>query len=153
MKSLELKVPPVVVVAVVAGLMWLTAHYTEAFNQFYVGQRAAAIFLLALGVLLPLLGILSFSRAQTTVDPRDPGKSTELVTNGIYQRTRNPMYLGFFFLLMAWGVYLGSVFSLWGLALYVAYMNRFQIMPEERILTETFGEVYKNYCQKTGRWW
>tara|TARA_R100001509_G_C4867467_1_gene215549 strand:+ start:427 stop:888 length:462 start_codon:yes stop_codon:yes gene_type:complete len=153
MKSLELKVPPVLVVAVVAGLMWLTAHYTEAFNQFYVGQRAAAIFLLALGVLLPLLGVIGFRRAQTTVDPRDPAKSTELVTTGIYQRTRNPMYLGFFFLLMSWGVFLGSVFSLWGLALYVAYMNRFQIIPEERILTETFGETYKDYCQKTGRWW
>ena len=63
------------------------------------------------------------------------------------------MYLGFFFLLMAWGVFLGSVFSLWGLALYVAYMSRFQIIPEERILTETFGETYKDYCQKTGRWW
>ncbi|RDX34487.1 isoprenylcysteine carboxylmethyltransferase family protein [Idiomarina sp. HD9-110m-PIT-SAG05] len=153
MKSLELKVPPVLVVAVVAGLMWLTAHYTEAFNQFYVGQRAAAIFLLALGVLLPLLGVIGFRRAQTTVDPRDPAKSTELVTTGIYQRTRNPMYLGFFFLLMAWGVFLGSVFSLWGLALYVDYMNRFQIIPEERILKETFGETYKDYCQKTGRWW
>ncbi|HAS14478.1 MAG TPA: isoprenylcysteine carboxylmethyltransferase family protein [Idiomarina abyssalis] len=153
MKSLELKVPPVLVVAVVAGLMWLTAHYTEAFNQFYVGQRAAAIFLLALGVLLPLLGVIGFRRAQTTVDPRDPAKSTELVTTGIYQRTRNPMYLGFFFLLMSWGVFLGSVFSLWGLALYVAYMNRFQIIPEERILKETFGETYKDYCQKTGRWW
>ncbi|MGM0907204.1 MAG: methyltransferase family protein [Pseudomonadota bacterium] len=153
MKSLELKVPPVLVVVVVAGLMWLTARYTEVFNQFYVGQRAAAIFLLALGVLLPLLGVISFRRAQTTVDPRDPTKSTELVTTGIYQRTRNPMYLGFFFLLMAWGVFLGSVFSLWGLALYVAYMNHFQIIPEERILTETFGEAYKDYCQKTGRWW
>ncbi|MCK7459843.1 methyltransferase family protein [Idiomarina aminovorans] len=153
MKSLELKVPPVLVVAVVAGLMWLTAHYTEAFNQFYVGQRAAAIFLLALGVLLPLLGIIGFRRAQTTVDPRDPTKSTELVTSGIYQRTRNPMYLGFFFLLMAWGVYLGSVFSLWGLALYMGYMTRFQIIPEERILTETFGEAYKDYCQEVGRWW
>lgn len=153
MKSLELKVPPVLVVAAVAALMWLTAHYTEVYNQFYVGQRAAAIFLLTLGVLLPLLGIISFHRAKTTVDPRDPSKSTELVTTGIYKRTRNPMYLGFFFLLMAWGVFLGSVFSLWGLALYVAYMNRFQIQPEERMLTETFGEVYKGYCQETGRWW
>ncbi|PWW38538.1 protein-S-isoprenylcysteine O-methyltransferase Ste14 [Idiomarina loihiensis] len=153
MKSLELKIPPLLVVAIVAGLMWLTAHYTQAFNQFYVGQRAAAIFLLVLGVLLPLLGVIGFRRAQTTVDPRAPNKSTELVTTGIYQRTRNPMYLGFFFLLMAWGVFLGSVFSLWGLALYVAYMHRFQILPEERMLTETFGEAYKNYCRRTGRWW
>ena len=41
MKSLELKVPPVIVVAIVAGLMWLTAHYTAELNAFYVGQRAA----------------------------------------------------------------------------------------------------------------
>ena len=108
MKSLELKIPPLLVVAIVAGLMWLTAHYTQVFNQFYVGQRAAAIFLLVLGVLLPLLGVIGFRRAQTTVDPRAPNKSTELVTTGIYQRTRNPMYLGFFFLLMAWGRFSGK---------------------------------------------
>ena len=153
MKFLELKVPPVIVVAIVAGLMWLTAHYTAEFNAFYVGQRAATIFLFVLGVLLPLLGVMSLRRAKTTVDPRDPNKSTELVTTGIYQRTRNPMYLGFFFVLMAWGVFLGSVFSLWGLVLYVAYMSKFQIQPEERALTNAFGEAYKSYCRETGRWW
>ena len=56
-------------------------------------------------------------------------------------------------MLMACGVFLGSILSLWGLVLYVAYMSKFQIQPEERILTETFGEAYKNYCRETGRWW
>ena len=86
-------------------------------------------------------------------DPIPTSPSNLIIDYGIYSLTRNPMYLGFFFLLMAWGVFLGSVFSLWGLALYVAYMHRFQILPEERMLTETFGEAYKSYCRKTGRWW
>ncbi|HEA80807.1 MAG TPA: isoprenylcysteine carboxylmethyltransferase family protein, partial [Maribacter sp.] len=37
-------------------------------------------------------------------------------------------------------------------ALFVGYMNRFQIIPEERILLEKFGRSFKDYCILTRRW-
>jgi protein-S-isoprenylcysteine O-methyltransferase Ste14 len=54
------------------------------------------------------------------------------------------MYLGFFLVLSAWVSFLGSALSLLLLPAFVIYMNRFQIVPEERFMHENFGESYKN---------
>ncbi|WP_268409385.1 methyltransferase family protein [Alteromonas sp. a30] len=105
-----------------------------------------------LGTLLPILGVMSFKQAKTTVDPRDPSKSEHLVITGIYRWTRNPMYLGFLFWLIAWGIYLSDGASLLLAFLFVPYMNRFQIHPEERMLKQFFGRQYEDYCQQVRRW-
>lgn len=39
----------------------------------------------------------------------------------------------------------------WCIGFY-AYINRFQIQPEERILTQKFGEPFKQYCLQVHRW-
>ncbi|NRA23032.1 MAG: hypothetical protein HRU08_00855, partial [Oleispira sp.] len=46
------------------------------------------------GLSIALAGVKEFSLHQTTVNPLEPNKSSTLVTSGIYQLTRNPMYLG-----------------------------------------------------------
>jgi protein-S-isoprenylcysteine O-methyltransferase Ste14 len=55
-------------------------------------------------------------------------------------------------LLLAWAVYLSNVAALAGLALFVAYINRFQIEPEERALRARFGEEFDTYCRGVRRW-
>jgi protein-S-isoprenylcysteine O-methyltransferase Ste14 len=62
------------------------------------------------------------------------------------------MYLGMATLLLAWAVYLSNVAALAGLALFVAYMNRFQIAPEERALRARFGQDFEAYCRRVRRW-
>jgi protein-S-isoprenylcysteine O-methyltransferase Ste14 len=62
------------------------------------------------------------------------------------------MYLGFAFILLGWGLYLGNMVALFGLPAYMFYMNAFQIKPEERILTEKFGQAYQDYRSKANRW-
>lgn len=63
------------------------------------------------------------------------------------------MYLGFAIVLLAWAVYLTNPHSLFGMASFVAYMNRFQIIPEERALREIFGAEFDAYSARTRRWW
>ena len=106
----------------------------------------------ALGVGLAALGVWQFRRASTTVDPRDPGKSSALVTGGIYRWTRNPMYLGMLLVLVGWAVYLANLPALLGLPGFVLYMTRFQILPEERHMRRTFGAAFDRYRLRVRRW-
>jgi protein-S-isoprenylcysteine O-methyltransferase Ste14 len=62
------------------------------------------------------------------------------------------MYLAMLLLLLAFGVKLGNAFNTLVAAGFVAYMNRFQIVPEERILLDKFGRSFKEYCTLTRRW-
>lgn len=150
--SLELKVPPLAQVAVFAGLMWLAARAVPVLAFAFAGQLVASLLLVAAGALVAAAGVAAFRRARTTVDPRDPAKSTELVASGIYRASRNPMYLGFLLLLAGWGVFLGNVLALAALPLFVGAMNRLQIRPEERALRARFGERYERYERTVRRW-
>jgi protein-S-isoprenylcysteine O-methyltransferase Ste14 len=62
------------------------------------------------------------------------------------------MYLGFLLMLMGWCVYLANPVAALLLPAFVAYMNRFQIRPEERLLAERFGERFREYCASVRRW-
>lgn len=152
MSSLQLKVPPLAQVAVFAGLMWLAARAVPAPAFAFPGQLAAALLLVAAGALVAVAGVVAFRRAHTTVDPRDPARSTELVATGVYRVTRNPMYLGFLLALAGWGVFLGNALALAALPLFVAAMNRLQIAPEERALRARFGERFARYEREVRRW-
>jgi len=96
--------------------------------------------------------VYQFLKQKTTVDPRKPQKASSLVTNGLYAFSRNPMYLALLFILLAWCLYLGNAFNYLIAALFVGYMNRFQIFPEEVVLQEMFGKAYVAYCSKVRRW-
>lgn len=114
-------------------------------------DRLAAAFLIP-GVLLAVSGVAQFLRAGTTVDPHRATNASSLVTGGLYRVTRNPMYLGMLLMLSGFVVLVGNVASLIALPAFVAYMNRFQIAPEERVLTDLFGAEYLAYTDRTRRW-
>ncbi|MEM8765496.1 MAG: isoprenylcysteine carboxylmethyltransferase family protein, partial [Bacteroidota bacterium] len=75
-----------------------------------------------------------------------------LVMGGIFQYTRNPMYLAMLMLLLAWGLRLGNAFNTILAAGFVYYMNYFQIRFEEAALEKLFGKPYRLYCKNTRRW-
>ena len=152
MQALELKIPPVLLVALFALAMWLLAPWLPAL-ALPVGWRLllAGVFAAA-GVAIALAGVLAFRRANTTVDPRVPQQSSSLVVRGIYRYSRNPMYVGFLLLLTALGCYLMSTAALALLPLFAWYMNRFQIAPEERFLRQKFGAEYQAYLTQVRRW-
>jgi protein-S-isoprenylcysteine O-methyltransferase Ste14 len=106
----------------------------------------------ALGIAVAVGGVISFRRAKTTVNPLKPERSAALVATGVYSFTRNPMYLGMALVLVAWAVYLSSIWSLSGPVLFVLYITAFQIVPEERVLAELFGAQYAEYKTRVRRW-
>ena len=113
-------------------------------------KTAAAIG--ASGLFVMLAGVVSFSRARTTVNPLKPETTSALVTSGVYRHTRNPMYLGMLLLLVGWAACLASPAALVGALAFGLYIERFQIRPEERALAALFGGAYADYTSRVRRW-
>ncbi len=140
MRGLELKIPPLALVLLTAALMWLSARTAPTFTFVIPLRNSIAVAIALLGAATSILGVVSFRRAGTTVNPLTPAASSSLVRSGIYTRSRNPMCLGFLLLLLGWGIYLSNAVSLLFIPVFVGYMNRFQIEPEENALRNRFGQ-------------
>jgi protein-S-isoprenylcysteine O-methyltransferase Ste14 len=108
--------------------------------------------LFALAIVIGVMGLLTFKKASTTVDPVNIDKASNLVTGGIFQFTRNPMYVAMALGIISVGMRFDSVLNLAWLIAYVLFITRFQIVPEERALLKIFGEPYAEYMQKVRRW-
>lgn len=105
-----------------------------------------------LGVAIALVGVISFRKASTTVNPLKPETATCLVTSSIFQYTRNPMYLGMALAILGFAILLGSWLSLLGVVAFMLFIERFQIKPEEAALTECFGDQFTRYKTNVRRW-
>jgi len=105
------------------------------------------------GMALAGAGVLQFRRAATTVNPHLIHQASNVVYSGVYRFTRNPMYLGLAAVVGAWCLVLGTVVGcVVAVGIFVASITRFQIIPEERMLSDKFGVVYTQYCGNTRRW-
>ena len=116
------------------------------------GAWVVAIVLATLGGAFCIAGVLAFRQAKTTVNPVNPETSTALVVHGVFRLTRNPMYLGFAFLLLAFAVWLGKISAVLVVPLFMAYLQRFQIRPEEDALNMRFGASFDTYRHQVRRW-
>ena len=152
MQSLALKIPPVVVVIVCMGVMWVCGRFLPLADFFFPGQKAIMVSMGVFAVVICLAAMLGFNRHQTTVNPTDPSQASSLITTGIFNYSRNPIYLAFALFLVAWGLRMGNVVSLLWLPVFIAYLHYFQIKPEERILSDKFGKPFDAYCQRVRRW-
>jgi protein-S-isoprenylcysteine O-methyltransferase Ste14 len=152
MRVLELKVPPLAVGALLAALIWLVSRLVPGFNFVSPGRKLLALSFAIIGAIIIALGVASFRRAQTTINPTKPESSSSLVISGIYKLSRNPMYLGFLFVLVGWAVFLSNALAFIFLPVFISYMNRFQIEPEENALAGKFGQEFVDYKSRVRRW-
>lgn len=149
---LEKRIPPLLLVIIFGLAMWGLAAFSPPLGIDGAILNVIAVAVFVLGTLFPVAGVVAFRQAQTTVDPRTPEASSTLVSSGVYRYSRNPMYVGFAFWLLAWAIFLGSGWAFLGVVGFVMYMNRFQIAPEERALRELFGDTFRDYEQRVRRW-
>jgi len=152
MMFLENKIPPPLVAVIAAGGMWWLSKFTSTLMLADTIRYLLVFGFVSIGIFFALSGAISFRLAKTTVNPLKPDTASALVTSGIYQFTRNPMYVGFVAFLLAWAMFLGTV---WGIGLiggYIAYIQRFQIMPEERALTKIFKDEFIDYKAQVRPW-
>lgn len=152
MINLTLTIPPPIVGLLSAVGMFLIKKYTDLLPFSLKYQSMLAFAFIVVGFILAVLAAIHFKLDKTTLSPLKPQTSSVLAQQGGFKISRNPMYLGMLFVLLGWGCYLGNVASLLFLPLFVVYMNKFQIKPEEACLRELFGHQYIQYQQKVRRW-
>lgn len=152
MSALELKVPPPVIVILCAALAWALAHFTPGFTYSLPARIPITLVFVLAGLSLALSGFLAFRKSRTTVNPHTPEKSTSIVRTGPYRFTRNPMYVGMASVLLGVCAYLANPLTVVAVVALVVYLTRFQIVPEERVLLERFGEPYARYKSAVRRW-
>ena len=149
---MKLKIPPAVQTLIFAALMWLVDQYLSMGSFSFSHQKTLAKTILVMGAFIAVVAVMQFIRTKTTSDPMQPLKAKHLVTNGIYNYSRNPMYLSILVVLTAWMLALGNFFNLIIVAGFIWYITEFQIKPEEDALTKLFGEKYIDYCKNVRRW-
>jgi protein-S-isoprenylcysteine O-methyltransferase Ste14 len=102
------------------------------------------------GISLLAVAASLFRSKGTTVNPtKEPDK---LVTEGIYRRTRNPMYLGMLLILTGLPFVVGSLIGLIFPVIFFFYMDRVVIPKEEAMVENVFGALYQKYKSQTRRW-
>ena len=104
----------------------------------------------ALGFILGVLALIEFRRIRAALDPKR--STTSFVTSGIYRYTRNPVYLGFVFILIGLPMNMGTY---WGVVLVwplVIFMDNLVIRREEINLEKRFKNQYTDYKSKVRRW-
>ena len=150
MKSLENKIPPAVVWLVCALIMKSIAYVLPFVALPHLPIVAIVMALIGIGA--GIAGVWIFYKARTTINPLEPSQATHFVSEGIYKLSRNPMYVGLACCLVSWAIWLSYLLPWLGVVLFIAYMTRFQIIPEERVLRQKFGDEYQNYCLRVRRW-
>jgi protein-S-isoprenylcysteine O-methyltransferase Ste14 len=133
------------VAAVLEAVVPLPVLAAYAFPRYLAGAALAAG-----GFVMIAMGTRRFLAAGTNLPPTLP--TTALVVDGIYRRTRNPLYLGTTLIYLGLGVAAGS---LWAIGLVVPLMwviNVGVVAREERYLERKFGDAYRAYKGRVRRW-
>ena len=147
---MKTKIPPPIIALMCIAINYLSTHFINPFK--FPNIEIIGVFILLAGLVTAFLGYLLFKKYKTTVNPINPEETTILVTTGIFSITRNPMYLGLFFVICSTVLFFGSWFGIIILIFFVWYINKFQIIPEEETMKKKFGNKYNEYKKNVRRW-
>lgn len=152
LRGLRLKIPPPLIWLCCSALAYGLAQTCEWWSFRIPGTGWLVLLWALIGLGIILAAVLQCFNVKTTIHPSHPARTRTLITDGIFAFSRNPMYLGLLCLLFAWVVYLGELSALLVLPVFVISLNLLQIIPEEQILAQKFGEAYQLYQQQVSRW-
>jgi Putative protein-S-isoprenylcysteine methyltransferase len=145
--------PPLIALAVVVlglALDWLMPAYLLTVLLTFWERVAIAVVLFAAGAALAIPAMRGFRSAGTHVEPWKP--ALVLVTDGIFGRLRNPMYVGLTLLLTGLSILLASDWMLVMTIIFVPVIHFGVVKREERYLEAKFGDAYRAYKERVPRY-
>lgn len=150
--ALETRIPAPIVAAVLGGAMKAYVLGAGLVVDPTPLRMHVGVALAQLSAVVVLAAVAALWRARTTINPLDPARARALVTGGAFRFTRNPMYLSLLLLLVGYATRIESILVWLAPVAFAAYVTRFQIIPEERILQDKFGAAFAAYRAGTRRW-
>ena len=149
---MTLRIPPLFQLALLVGAGWSLSEVFPSLSYFSGVALMAGWSFIAAGLIITLIAVGLFRRTRTTVNPFTPQETNALVTTGIYKLSRNPMYVGMAAFLTGTALLLQNYAALVPVPLFFLSITFLQILPEERVLAEKFGEDFDDYRETTARW-
>ena len=140
--------PPVVTMLVVLSA-WLI-HAVLGPWQPIVSVSVLGGVLVALGFSCMMWARILFTSRNTTLFVGRP--SSQLVCDGPFRFSRNPMYMGVVAFLMGLALWVGTWPFYMAVPITFLFLNFFHIPREERLLRESFGEQYLTYSKDVRQW-
>ena len=147
---METKIPPPLVTLIFGMSIYFSREMFPAIEIQY--SLYLGIFLLLSGFFILVSAVRLFRKDKTTVNPLSPEQATKLVMDGIFKYSRNPMYLGMAIVLSSIAVFFNLLGGIILIALFCAYITKFQIIPEERAMRDLFSDDFDKYIKETRRW-
>ena len=144
------KIPPPIVTLAFGLMIYFSRNIFPDINNiiFYV----LSLFFIILGPFILISAVRSFKAEQTTINPLNINNASSLVISGVFKYSRNPMYLGMVFILLALSFRFNLVGGILFTSIFIMYITKFQIIPEEAAMKSIFGEDFNKYKNKTRRW-
>lgn len=135
----------------------LFAPSPELFTADQFGEKYYLIPLIA-GLLITFLGELirglTIGLAYIIRGGKDKKVYAErLVTEGIFNHCRNPLYVGNILMLVGVGILSNSLFYVAVLIPLFLFIYQAIVLAEENFLRNKFGAEFDQYCQRVDRWW
>ena len=144
------KIPPPVVTLFFGLCIYFSQEYFQEFNLEFLTILSYISYIA--GLLILVLAVRLFKKQSTTVNPIKIENASSLVTSGVFEYSRNPMYLGMAVILLGlalmFNVIGGTLFTL----LFTIYITKFQIKPEEEVMERLFGEDFLKYKKNVRMW-
>ena len=144
--------PPPLLGLVCIGLGFLAEHFkpwplfpAKSVVQLFLG---AVLILVSVGVIASARRI--FIAHGTHLNPYRPTKA--VVVTGVYRFSRNPIYIAFILIVLAFALFVNSLWFVFPAGLLFILLHFGVVKREETYLAEKFGDTYKEYCRRVHRW-
>ncbi len=144
------KIPPPIVTFFFGLCIYFSQEYFPEFNLEFLSILSYILYFAGLNVLI--LAVRLFKKQNTTVNPIKIENASSLVTSGIFKYSRNPMYLGMVIILFGLALMFNLVGGILFVFLFMIYITKFQIRPEEEVMERLFGEDFIKYKHKVRMW-
>ncbi len=144
--------PPLLLVLLLGVLTRTLAHAAPAWRWDWAYPPTTAGVAACIGLAFNVWPKFAFQRARTTVNPLRPDAASQVVTDGPYRFTRNPMYVGHALLLAGWAIGLAHPLAFIGPLAYIVWIDRLQIPAEEAALAARFPAAFADYARRVRRW-
>jgi protein-S-isoprenylcysteine O-methyltransferase Ste14 len=142
--------PPAPYAAALLGGWWLDRNVQPLSLDWGAVDRPLGWALVGVGLLLFLWTLATLWRHRTTVNPYLG--ASKLCTGGPFRFSRNPIYLGDWFLLVGISLLLETWWPLVFAPLIWIMLRYGVIRHEEAHLQAKFGDAYRRYAARVRRW-
>ena len=144
------KIPPPIITLICGLSIYFSRPLFS--EKIYIYSNIISILFFFFGSAFLVFALSSFKKQKTTISPLQPEKASALVISNVYKYSRNPMYLGMLFILISLAISYNIIGGIIAISIFIFFITKFQIKPEEVQMEKLFGEKYAQYKKRTRMW-